>query len=147
VDLRSLVQETIHELEPEISGRNMQWRLSELPRINGDDVMLRQVLFNLISNALKFTRMRERPQIEIGSLPGQTNEAVIFVRDNGAGFDMAYANKLFGVFERLHHANEYEGTGIGLANVRRIIARHGGRTWAEGKLDKGATFFFSIPQK
>jgi len=106
---------------------------------------LRIVLVNLISNALKFTRMRPQPRIEIGSLTGLSAETEIFVRDNGVGFDMAYVDDLFGVFQRLNPADEFEGTGIGLATVRRIIARHGGRTWAQGELDRGATFFFALP--
>jgi PAS domain S-box-containing protein len=146
VELSWLVRDILREFEPDIAGRKIDWRIGALPVVSADEAMLRVVLVNLISNALKFTRPRETATIEIGSLPGQTSEAVIFVGDNGVGFDMAYADKLFGVFQRLHHEGEFEGTGIGLANVRRIIARHGGRTWAEGKPDQGATFYLTLPQ-
>jgi signal transduction histidine kinase len=145
VDLGDLVREIMQEFEPDAAGRNIDWRIGDLPMVSGDTVMLRIVLVNLIANALKFTRHRQQARIEIGSLPGQNSETVIFVRDNGAGFDMAYADRLFGVFQRLHRADEFEGTGIGLANVHRAIARHGGRTWAEGEINQGATFFFSLP--
>jgi PAS domain S-box-containing protein len=145
VDLGKLVGDVIRELEPDAAGRNIDWCIGDLPMVSGDTAMLRMVLGNLIANALKFTRPRQQARIEIGSLPGQNQETVIFLRDNGVGFDMAYGDKLFGVFQRLHHTDEFEGTGIGLANVRRLIARHGGRTWAKGKVDQGATFYFSLP--
>ncbi|MEW6665064.1 MAG: ATP-binding protein [Thermodesulfobacteriota bacterium] len=146
VDLGSLVRDVIREFEPDAAGRHIEWRISDMPAVNGDAAMLRMVLMNLIANALKFTRPRQEPRIEIGTLPGQDFETVIYVRDNGVGFNPQYADRLFGVFQRLHRSEEFEGTGIGLANVRQIITRHGGRTWAEGKVDQGATFFFSLPQ-
>jgi light-regulated signal transduction histidine kinase (bacteriophytochrome) len=146
VELGVLARDVKRELEPDTTGRDIEWRIGDLPEVSGDASMLRIVLSNLIANALKFTRPREQAQIEIGSLPGQASEAVIFVRDNGVGFDMTYVDKLFGVFQRLHRVEEFEGTGVGLANVQRIIARHGGRTWAEGKPDQGAVFYFALPQ-
>lgn len=146
VDLGILLQEVIHEFDSETRGRSIDWRIGELPVVTGDRSMLRVALVNLVSNALKFTQKRAKAEIEIGCLPGLEIETIIFVRDNGAGFDMQYADKLFGVFQRLHASDEFEGTGIGLANVRRIIGRHGGRTWAEGKVEGGATFYFSLPQ-
>ncbi len=145
VDLDALVQEVIEELALEMKGRTIHWQITPLPTVVGDQAMLHQVLVNLLSNALKFTRGCQRIEIEIGcQIKGK--EAIIFIRDNGVGFDMAYADKLFGVFQRLHPADEFEGTGIGLANVRQIIKRHNGRTWAEGQNDQGATFYFSLPQ-
>jgi light-regulated signal transduction histidine kinase (bacteriophytochrome) len=117
-----------------------------MPAVRGDHALLRQVFANLFANAVKFTSHRAMPEIEMGCTPDTNGETVIFVRDNGAGFNPRFANKLFGVFQRLHSAAEFEGTGIGLANVQRIIRRHGGRAWAEGVVDGGATFSFSIPK-
>ncbi|MGD9216915.1 MAG: GAF domain-containing protein, partial [Desulfobacteraceae bacterium] len=146
VALKDLVGDILGEFEPETAGRRIDWRMGDLPVVNGDPRMLRMVLDNLIANAVKFTQPRDKARIEIGSLPGNNSETVIFVSDNGVGFDMAYADKLFGVFQRLHHAQEFEGLGIGLANVRRIIARHGGRIWAKSEPGRGAIFYFALPR-
>jgi PAS domain S-box-containing protein len=146
VDLASLVREVIQELESDAPDRDIHWQIADLPEVTGDRAMLHVVLVNLLANAIKFTRLRAQAEIEIGCQPGAGSDVVIFVRDNGVGFDPQYADKLFGVFQRLHRIEDFEGTGIGLANVRRIIARHGGRTWAEGQVNQGATFYFSLPQ-
>ncbi|MBI5030857.1 MAG: transporter substrate-binding domain-containing protein [Chloroflexi bacterium] len=145
VDLASLSQEVIQESEADCQDRTIDWCIDSLPVVSGDRAMLRIVLVNLVSNALKFTRTRRTAKIEIGCLPSKDAETIVFVRDNGVGFDMNYAGKLFGVFQRLHRVEDFEGTGIGLANVRRIIARHGGRTWAESQVEQGATLYFSLP--
>jgi PAS domain S-box-containing protein len=146
VDTNQLVQEVIANLRPDTEHRNIAWTIASLPPVAADRAMLRQVFANLIGNAVKYTRGREPATIEIGCY-GSPEESVIFVRDNGAGFDMRYVHKLFGVFQRLHSAAEFEGTGIGLANVRRIMTRHGGRVWAEGAVGQGATFYVSLPKK
>jgi PAS domain S-box-containing protein len=147
VNLNELVRETLGGFQAETKERNIVWQIHPLPEVRADHNLLRQVLANLIANAVKFTGARARAKIEIGCAPEANGETVIFVRDNGAGFDPKYASKLFGVFQRLHSASEFEGTGIGLANVQRIIRRHGGRTWAEGVVNGGATFYFSIPKQ
>jgi PAS domain S-box-containing protein len=146
VSLSRIIQEARNQLHQETEGRVIEWRIHPLPNVRADPFMLRQVFINLLSNAIKFTRNRPRARIEIGA-EDQKQATVCYVRDNGVGFDMQYAGKLFGVFERLHAAGEFEGTGIGLANVRRIIHRHGGQTWAEGVLDGGASFYFSLPKQ
>jgi len=147
VNLNQLVKTVIHDLRLDLQGKTISWTIGSLPNVSGDPAMLRQVFANLISNAVKFTATRPEPRIEIGAMRQTPNEVTLYVRDNGVGFDMQYVNKLFGVFQRLHRNDEFEGTGIGLANVRRIIHRHGGRTWAEGAIDLGATFYLSLPLK
>ena len=144
VELDTLVREALRGLESATSGRNIVWKIPALPAVQGDPAMLRQVFANLLGNAVKYTRPRDPAQIEVGCAGEEAGRIILFVRDNGVGFDPQYAHKLFGVFQRLHRADQFEGTGIGLANVRRIIARHGGRTWAEGKVDEGATFYFTL---
>jgi two-component system sensor histidine kinase/response regulator len=144
INVAELFREVLDELQAEHAGRNVEIRLGELPDCHGDRSLLRQVVVNLLSNAFKFTRQRENALVEIGyRLEGR--ERVYFVRDNGAGFDMQFARRLFGVFQRLHSASEYEGTGVGLSIVQRIIIRHGGRIWAEAAVNQGATFYFTLP--
>ena len=145
INMAKLVNEIIHDFEPEIRNRVVEWNISNLPFALGDKSLLRQVIFNFVSNALKFTKNREKAIINIG-FKDKKSELIFFIKDNGAGFDMKFKNKLFEAFSRLHSKNDFEGTGVGLANVHRIITRHGGRTWAEGEIDKGATFYFSLPK-
>jgi PAS domain S-box-containing protein len=145
VKLDSLVEQARRELAQETHGRNIMWQIEPLPIVHGDAFLLRQAFVNLLSNALKYTRGRNPAQIEIGARIFE-DEVRVHIRDNGVGFDQEYADKLWGVFQRLHRAEEFEGTGIGLANVRRIIHRHGGKTWAESSPNEGATFYFSLPQ-
>jgi light-regulated signal transduction histidine kinase (bacteriophytochrome) len=147
VNLDQLIKSILAELRLDLQGREISWTIAALPDVQGDPAMLRQVFMNLIANAVKFTSTRPVATIEIGVEHPSSMEIVLFVRDNGVGFDMQYAPKLFGVFQRLHRADEFEGTGIGLANVRRIVHRHGGRSWAEGVPDKGATFYVLLPAR
>lgn len=145
VDMNALVAEMRAVVGSDVGDRRIDWRVGNLPVVYGDEGMLRQVWQNLLGNAVKYTGRRADARIEVGVEPGDAGETVFFVRDNGIGFDMEYAGKLFGVFQRLHKSSDFPGTGIGLANVRRIIGRHGGRTWAEAVPDQGATFRFSLP--
>jgi light-regulated signal transduction histidine kinase (bacteriophytochrome) len=145
VDFNALVREIIAETPIEPGRSRIEWMVSPLPKVRGDAAMLHQVWTNLISNAIKYTRRQEKPRIEIGWQEASREEWIFFVRDNGAGFNMKYYQKLFGVFQRLHAQDEFEGTGIGLANVRRIVQRHSGRVWAEGEIGQGAVFYFSLP--
>jgi PAS domain S-box-containing protein len=143
-DLNETVKDVRRDLQAQMQNRKVTWIVPPLPQVYGDPFLLRQAVYNLLGNAVKYTRHRGEARIEI-TIQSNEREHVIGIKDNGAGFDMKYASKLFGVFQRLHSASEFEGTGIGLANVRRIIGRHGGRTWAEGALQGGASFYFSLP--
>ncbi|MGH8020237.1 MAG: response regulator [Opitutaceae bacterium] len=145
VNMTALVRDIVEELRKEHRGRHIDVTIHGLPDAVADNALLRQVLYNLLSNAFKFTGGREHGMVEIGCFR-KGDEAIYFVRDNGAGFDMQYAHKLFGVLQRLHRQDEFEGTGIGLSIVQRILKRHGGRIWAEATRDKGATFFFTLPR-
>ena len=143
VGLRSVVDQVIADLRPEMAGRNIAWKIGELGYCDCDAGLVRQVFQNLLLNAVKFTRPRQEAVIEIGQSERQGNP-VLYVRDNGVGFSMKYSDKLFGVFQRLHRAEDFEGTGVGLATVQRIVKKHGGQIWAEAELDRGATFYFSL---
>jgi signal transduction histidine kinase len=144
VSLGALLDDVIRGLQIAARGRVIDWQIGVLPDVIGDPAMLKRVLANLVDNAIKYTKRRERAEIEIGVSGKEDGRTIFFVRDNGAGFDMRYLHKLFGVFHRLHDAQEFEGTGIGLATTRRIIERHGGRVWAHGEVDRGAAFYFTL---
>ncbi len=144
IDMEALAREIFSELQPATQGRRIDFEIGALPPARGDRHMIRQVLVNLIANAIKFTRGRDNAQITLSATVAG-NECIYSLRDNGAGFDMQYASKLFGVFQRLHGVDEFEGTGIGLAIVKRVITRHGGRVWAEGKINDGAAIYFALP--
>jgi PAS domain S-box-containing protein len=144
VDLNQIVADVVSEVRQDAKGRNIAWKTESLPACHGDRPMLRLAFLNLIANAAKFSRTRPQAEIEIGCMNQDSADPVLFVRDNGVGFDMKYSNKLFGVFQRLHPQEAFEGTGIGLATVQRIVHRHGGRVWAEGRVGGGATFYFSL---
>src|SRR5206468_9943063 len=141
--LTNLVRDVLAELKAEMDNRDIEWRIHPLPTLECDAGLMKQVFANLLSNAVKYTRTRKLAVVEVGSLE-KNGDTAIFVRDNGVGFSMKYADKLFGVFQRLHRPEDFEGTGIGLATVQRIIQKHGGRVWVEAELDRGATFYFSL---
>jgi len=141
--LKPLVEEVVQELVSETDGREIQWHIGELPVVDCDRGLMKQALYNLLSNAVKYTRPRKPAVIEIGQTTFEA-QPVAFVRDNGVGFSMKHADKLFGVFQRLHRREDFEGTGVGLATVQRILRKHGGRIWAEAEIDKGASFYFSL---
>ncbi|HMD18168.1 MAG TPA: PAS domain S-box protein [Terriglobales bacterium] len=143
-ELNSVVADVIAILEPDTAGRGVQWVVADLPLVECDPVLVRQIFQNLLANALKFSRPRARAVIEVSCKEEENGQPVFMVRDNGIGFSMKYVDKLFGVFQRLHHPGDFEGTGIGLATVQRIVQKHGGRVWAEGKVDKGAAFYFTL---
>jgi light-regulated signal transduction histidine kinase (bacteriophytochrome) len=146
IDMEKLAREAVEELHPAVADSKLQLEIEPLIPTRGDRAMMHQVFINLLSNAIKFSRNRNPAKIKVGCSIVE-NEAVYYVKDNGVGFDMQYANKLFGVFQRLHSVTEFEGTGIGLVIAKRIITRHGGRVWAEGKVNEGATIYFALPTK
>ena len=144
IDTADLVRQALNSVSDEQTGRQVEISLGELPPCQGDPALLRQVWVNLLSNALRFTREQNVARIEIGCLPRESGAPIYFVKDNGVGFDMQYAGKLFGVFQRLHSAEEYEGTGVGLAILQCIIHRHGGRVWAQATPGAGTAFYFTL---
>ena len=145
LDMNVLVTEVLEKIKPDMHNRKITWSVQKLPMVPGDYSLLKQVWINLLDNAIKYTKFKVLAEITIEFREDKEN-FVFCIRDNGVGFDMKYANKLFGVFQRLHSQARFEGTGIGLANVQRIVHKHNGRVWAEGEPDKGATFFFSLPK-
>lgn len=145
INMTDLAKAIYYELTDEQQRQRIRFILNPLPDAHADATLMRQVWNNLLSNALKFTRTKQNPVIEIGSFT-QNDAAVYFIKDNGVGFNMKYADKLFKIFQRLHSLEEFEGTGVGLSIVQRIIKRHGGSVWAESELNKGATFYFSLPK-
>jgi len=144
IDLDALVSSAQEQCLPDVRDRKVQWNIGRLPTVQGDATLLRAAFVNLLSNAIKFTGQREVAVIEVGARPDDAGEAVIYVKDNGTGFDMRYAKRLFGVFQRMHRQGEFEGTGVGLATVQRIVTRHGGRVWADAEPDRGATFYVAL---
>jgi PAS domain S-box-containing protein len=146
IDMEKLARGIFDELKTAVADNKLQMEIEHLPPVRGDSAMMRQVFVNLLANAIKFSRPKETPRIHVGASV-KDNETIYYVQDNGAGFDMQFADKLFGVFQRLHSSTEFEGTGIGLAIVKRIVTRHAGRVWAEGKINEGATFYFALPTR
>lgn len=144
INTNSLIKDILEELSVENSNKNLEFKVGDLPAIKGDLELIKQVFVNLVSNAIKYSSKKKKPVVEIGSVTNEDKATIYYVKDNGAGFNMEYKNKLFGVFQRLHGAKEFEGLGVGLAIVKRIVNSHGGRIWAEGKLNEGATFYFTV---
>jgi light-regulated signal transduction histidine kinase (bacteriophytochrome) len=142
IDMEKMAHAVIEELQP--ADSKLQLEIEHIPHAKGDRAMMHQVFVNLLSNAIKFSRTREIPRIQVGATV-KDDETIYYVKDNGVGFDMQFVDKLFGVFQRLHSMEDFEGTGIGLAIVKRIVTRHGGQVWAEGKVGQGATFYFALP--
>jgi len=145
VNMNELVKEALNDLQQSYEDKPVDFKINDLPDAYGDAELLKRVFINLLSNAIKYSSKKDKPSVEIGTIAGN-NKNIYYIKDNGAGFNMAYKDKLFGVFQRLHSSYEFEGTGVGLAIIQRIIVRHGGEVWAEAEIDKGATFYFSLPE-